>query len=126
MNCKNHPDRNVVAICQKYNIGYCDICCECNDDNSCCECSDPELYCRFRSQCIIWEICKQRRKKKGKIEKIKQEVEKLKQQLSDRKTALPMHGATPAQWLEVEDIEEKLALKKKELRQLETDLGVGQ
>lgn len=69
---------------------------------------------------MIWEICKQRKKKKEKIEMLRQEIESLEEHLSDRKKALPMHGDTPAQWLEIEEIEDKLAAKKKELKALET------
>jgi hypothetical protein len=29
----------------------------------CCECIDPRLYCKFRTQCLIWEMSKDRRKK---------------------------------------------------------------
>ncbi len=60
MNCKNHPERQAVAVCQKYNIGYCRECCEFLDINECCKCSDPKLYCKFRTQCIIWELSRKK------------------------------------------------------------------
>jgi hypothetical protein len=28
----------------------------------CCECVDPKVYCKFKTQCIIWEVSKDRRK----------------------------------------------------------------
>jgi len=29
----------------------------------CCECTDPVLYCKFRTQCVIWEMSRNTRKK---------------------------------------------------------------
>jgi hypothetical protein len=130
MKCKNHPEKNAIAVCQKYSTGYCDICCECLDKHSCCECSDPELYCKFRTQCIIWEISRQRRKKEQKImdehkdqriDELEQQVAVLKEKLAERKLSLPMHDATPEQWQAVEEIEDRLDLKKKELKQLKSE-----
>jgi len=60
MNCKNHPERQAVAVCQKHTTGYCGECCECLDINECCKCSDPKLYCKFRTQCIIWELLRKK------------------------------------------------------------------
>lgn len=63
MQCRNHPDRQALASCQKYETGFCRECCEgLNIDHSC-ECIDPQLYCKFRSRCIIWELSRDRRKK---------------------------------------------------------------
>jgi hypothetical protein len=63
MKCRNHPDRESVGICQKHEIGFCQECCECLNIDHCCECIDPKLYCKFRTQCIIWEKSRDRRKK---------------------------------------------------------------
>lgn len=46
--CRNHPDRKSVAMCQKYGHGYCLECLE-NDPH----CSDPDIYCKFREQCLV-------------------------------------------------------------------------
>jgi hypothetical protein len=52
MKCINHPDRNAFSICQKYNLGYCKVCCACRD---------PKAYCKYRTQCIGWQVCKRRK-----------------------------------------------------------------
>jgi len=54
--------------------------------------------------------------KSKNLEDLEQEIEKLKAQLDDRKSALPMHDATPQQWMAIEELEEKISRKKKELR----------
>lgn len=70
MKCKNHPDREATWICQKFNYGYCD---------ECCQCTMPDEFCRFRANhlCPINEICLPERryeqKKKQKKERIKLE-----------------------------------------------------
>ena len=51
--CRFHPERKAVLYCEKYEYGYCD---ECLTDGQIC--TDPELYCKFRTQCIIWENCR--------------------------------------------------------------------
>ncbi|MGB3345853.1 MAG: hypothetical protein WBA71_01175 [Candidatus Humimicrobiia bacterium] len=40
MKCKNHPGRKAIHICQKFNYGYCD---------DCCQCTMPDEFCRFRA-----------------------------------------------------------------------------
>jgi len=62
MKCRNHPDREAIATCQKYETGFCEECCECLNIDYCCECIDPKLYCKFRTQCLIWEMSRDRRK----------------------------------------------------------------
>lgn len=62
MNCRKHPDRAAVAICQKHGTGFCGECCECQAAQACCECLDPKVYCQFRTQCLIWEISRERRR----------------------------------------------------------------
>ncbi len=58
MNCLFHDDREAYAKCQKMEIGYCRECLE-----NCEACTDPCGYCQFRTQCIIWELCKKSEKK---------------------------------------------------------------
>ncbi|MGQ9631274.1 MAG: hypothetical protein ACUVXI_13340 [bacterium] len=48
MYCENHRDREATFVCQKYSVGYC---------QECCACPNPQTYCKFRSGCIIWEMC---------------------------------------------------------------------
>lgn len=42
--CVNHPDRETAYMCTKHNIHLCDVCLRCRD---------PELYCKFRTSCLI-------------------------------------------------------------------------
>ncbi len=56
--CKNHPDRSPAITCQKMDIGYCQ---ECLDN--CEACTDPCTYCKFRPQCVIWELCRKSAKR---------------------------------------------------------------
>jgi hypothetical protein len=66
MRCRNHPDREAAAICQKLGTGFCAECCDCLNLEQCCACLDPQVYCTFRTQCLIWEHTRaQRRKTKG-------------------------------------------------------------
>lgn len=50
LRCVNHPDRRPAALCEKYERGYCS---ECFDRGL--YCADPELYCKFRPLCLIWD-----------------------------------------------------------------------
>lgn len=51
--CRFHPERPAVVVCNKHEHGYCQ---ECID--RCSACTDPELYCRHRTYCMIWELCR--------------------------------------------------------------------
>ncbi|HAA03851.1 MAG TPA: hypothetical protein DCZ69_03960 [Syntrophobacteraceae bacterium] len=64
MNCRFHPDRKADVVCNKMEYGYCR---ECLDN--CHACTDPELYCRHRTACVIWEMCRKRarRSKRHKV-----------------------------------------------------------
>ncbi|MBI4774640.1 MAG: hypothetical protein HY788_10755 [Deltaproteobacteria bacterium] len=53
--CRNHPDRDAFVSCQKHQTGLCRECL--HSDPSC---MDPELYCKFRTQCVINELMKER------------------------------------------------------------------
>jgi len=53
------------------------------------------------------------------IKDLEKEIETLKAELDDRKAALPMHDATPQQWIAIEEFEDKIAQKKRILRELE-------
>jgi hypothetical protein len=64
MNCRKHPDREAIGVCQKYETGFCQECCECLNIDDCCECIDPKVYCKYRTQCMIWEMSRDRRKRK--------------------------------------------------------------
>jgi hypothetical protein len=47
--CGTHQDAESVIQCQKHQVGYCQ---ECFDNGL--SCRDPQLYCKFRQQCVIW------------------------------------------------------------------------
>ena len=50
MKCRHHPNRDGSIPCQKMGTAYCN---ECLDRSA--ACTDPSGYCKFRTQCIIWE-----------------------------------------------------------------------
>jgi hypothetical protein len=53
--CRNHPDREADVLCQKNGTrGYCR---ECLDEGV--PCFDPDIYCKFRTQCIIWALARE-------------------------------------------------------------------
>ncbi|MBW2094020.1 MAG: hypothetical protein JRI80_03955 [Deltaproteobacteria bacterium] len=58
MQCRYHPDREAYIQCQKMGVGYCRECLE-----NCEACTDPCTYCKYRPQCIIWELCKKSEKR---------------------------------------------------------------
>jgi hypothetical protein len=68
MKCRIHSDRDAIAVCQKHEIGFCQECCECLNIDHCCECVDPKVYCKIRTQCIIWEMSKDRRKEEARAD----------------------------------------------------------
>ncbi len=43
--CKNHPNREASYICLKHNNYLC---------SDCLQCKDPEIYCKFRTSCVIF------------------------------------------------------------------------
>ncbi|HBH29013.1 MAG TPA: hypothetical protein DDX99_09250 [Desulfofustis sp.] len=43
--CRNHPDVETPYLCQKHGYYLCQACLACHD---------PELYCTFRSSCLIY------------------------------------------------------------------------
>jgi hypothetical protein len=53
MTCRNHPQREAAVRCEKLQIGYCQACLD-----DCMACTDPCGYCKFRGQCVIWELCR--------------------------------------------------------------------
>ncbi len=47
MNCTNHPDREATIRCEKDNVYLC---------QDCLKCPNPDIYCKVRTSCIIWEL----------------------------------------------------------------------
>lgn len=58
---------------------------------------------------------KEEKAKKGK-EELKKELGSLKADLDDRKAALPMHDATPQQWIAIEELEDKIVETKRAIK----------
>ncbi len=54
MNCRRHPDRPAASQCQRHHAAFC---LECTDAAAC---PDPGTFCRYRLQCIVWEITEER------------------------------------------------------------------
>lgn len=52
-------------------------------------------------------------------EELKREIETLKQRLADREAALPAHSVRPHQMLAIEELEDEIAAKERELSDLE-------
>jgi hypothetical protein len=63
MQCRNHPEREAAAICQKQGVGFCAACCACLRVEECCDCPAAEVYCQHRTQCLVWEAARERRRK---------------------------------------------------------------
>lgn len=56
--------------------------------------------------------------KKG-TEELEEEIRKLEEELKDREAALPAHSVRPHQLLIIEELEEKIQVKKKELHSIQ-------
>ena len=54
----------------------------------------------------------------SKKERLKKEIRELEAQLKDREAALPAHSIRPHQLQIIEELEEKIAEKKKQLAQV--------
>ncbi|MBI5603619.1 MAG: hypothetical protein HY879_09695 [Deltaproteobacteria bacterium] len=57
--CRYHPEREGVFPCQKHQIYYCQDC-----FGQGVSCTDPNLFCKFRPQCLINESEKEREEEK--------------------------------------------------------------
>lgn len=68
MKCRFHPDREGKFRCEKFDYGYCEECLE-----KCYACTDPQLYCKHRPACIIWEHCRKAVKARLRAENGKKE-----------------------------------------------------
>lgn len=49
MKCTNHPEREATFHCAKDDVYLCE---------ECLKCRNPDIYCKFRTNCIIWEMQK--------------------------------------------------------------------
>ena len=50
--CKNHPDVETAYYCSKHQHYLCE---------ECLKCADPEIYCKFRSSCLIHFLEKEKK-----------------------------------------------------------------
>jgi len=57
----------------------------------------------------------------SKIEQLQEEIRQLKGDKADREAALPAHSIRPNQLLVIEDLEEEISRKQKELNALEEE-----
>ncbi len=48
-NCRFHPQRPAMVNCSKHGMG---LCAQCLEEKP--HCPDPEIYCKFRPQCVIY------------------------------------------------------------------------
>ncbi len=53
--CINHADRGTNYVCLKHQAYVCEACLDCHD---------PHTYCKFRPQCLIYFIWKERNSEK--------------------------------------------------------------
>lgn len=49
--CLNHPDRDTGLQCSKDDVFFCDECIECHSKT---------IYCKYRTQCPIWYVLRER------------------------------------------------------------------
>lgn len=59
--CQNHPDREVTARCVRFNRRFCDL--DFIPGKKGAECLSEGSYCQHRSQCMVWEKIRQRRRR---------------------------------------------------------------
>lgn len=64
--CVNHPHRRAKYTCMKFNVHLCE---------ECAKCQDPMGYCKFRSQCMIYELYKQEKRQSREEKDREKEVE---------------------------------------------------
>jgi len=57
--CQNHPEREAVARCIKFNRRFCSECMESGEA----ECLSPDSHCKYRPQCLVWEMARARRRR---------------------------------------------------------------
>lgn len=55
----------------------------------------------------------------NRIEELEEEIRRLEEQLKDREAALPAHSVRPHQLLIIEELEEKIQEKKRELHSIQ-------
>ncbi len=67
--CSRHPERPSVIKCHKMERAFCQQCLD-----ECEACTDPCTYCKFRPQCVIWELCRKSEKRYQREREIKGEV----------------------------------------------------
>jgi hypothetical protein len=50
MECPRHPGCEARYRCEKYEVMMCERCMTCRS---------PKVHCKYRQQCLIWELLKE-------------------------------------------------------------------
>lgn len=50
MRCPKHPELETRFRCEKFDVYMCE---------KCMECRSPDLHCKHRQACIIWELTRE-------------------------------------------------------------------
>jgi len=58
--CQNHPNKRVTARCVRFNRRFCDLDFREGDV----ECLSEGTYCEYRSQCMVWEKVRERKRQR--------------------------------------------------------------
>ena len=64
MRCREHPEAEAVAVCQKFEVGFCQACCDAEGGAPACACPSPDVHCRYRQSCVVHY--RSRRHRKGR------------------------------------------------------------
>lgn len=59
--CQVHPENEATAKCMKFNRRFCDLDFE-PDAEQPAQCFSEGTYCEYRSQCLVWEKLRQRKR----------------------------------------------------------------
>lgn len=60
MRCPKHPELETRFRCEKFDVYMCE---------KCMECRSPDLHCKHRQACLIWEFTRQDLDSEGKENK---------------------------------------------------------
>ncbi|RJP69364.1 MAG: DUF4445 domain-containing protein [Candidatus Abyssobacteria bacterium SURF_17] len=84
MKCTNHPDRDATFRCAKDDVYLC---------HECLNCRNPDIYCKYRTSCIIWEMQKYGEAELAPVEKPSGKTFRVRF-LPDNKEVLVKEGQT--------------------------------
>ncbi len=72
--CQNHPQNPVTARCLKFNRRFCDLDFELDAEEPA-RCLSEGTFCEYRSQCMVWEKLRERKRKLRKLQQEKESGE---------------------------------------------------